>query len=151
VFGSLWRRNAIAPPPLATMPVVAMFVWWIPAAFNPTFFVLVPMFHSLQYLPFATKVEQGRIAARHPARRSRTRRFAVTAVAVCGAAWLLFEIGPDLADSASHSSTKLGVFFFAAMVPVLVNIHHYFIDHVIWRRSEPEVFEYLTAAPAPGR
>ena len=149
VFAALWRHNQAAPPLLMIVPVVAMFVWWVPAAFNPTFFVLIPMFHSLQYLPFAAKVERGRTAARHPGHRERTRRFAITAVAIVVVGWLVFEIGPELADSAVGSGNRLGLVFFAAMIPVVINIHHYFIDHVIWRSGEPEVFSHLLAAPAP--
>ncbi len=145
------HTNARRPPLLMAVPIVAMFVWWIPAAYNPTFFVLIPMFHSLQYLPFASKVERGRTAARHPERRTLRRRLAITAVAIAIVGWVAFEIAPNALDTATHTSQHLGILFFAAMLPVLINVHHYFIDHVIWRRDEPEVFSHLTAAPAPGR
>jgi len=149
VFATSWRSNRTVPPLLVVTPIVAMFVWWIPAAFNPTFFVLIPMFHSLQYLPFAAGVERGRTAARHPERRALRRRLALTAGALVIGGWMVFEIGPDLLDSATGSAAHLGLLFFTAMIPVLINIHHYFIDHVIWRAGEPEVFTHLVAAPAP--
>jgi hypothetical protein len=149
VAGSLWRTNRRVPPLLMVVPVVAMFAWWIPATYNPTFFVLVPMVHSLQYLPFAAKVERGRTAARHPERRALGRRLAVVAVVVGLAGWVAFEIGPNVADSLAGTSHRVGLLFFTAMIPVGINIHHYFIDHVIWRAGEPEVFTHLTAAPAP--
>jgi hypothetical protein len=147
---SMARRNGQRPPLLFVVPVVAMFVWWIPAAYNPTFFVLVPMFHSLQYLPFAAKVEHGRAAARYPEKRSLRRRLVVTWLAIGAAGWLAFELLPNAADRMFRSDGRLGLAFFFAMIPALINIHHYFIDHVIWRPGEPEVFAHLTAAPAPG-
>jgi hypothetical protein len=103
----------------------------------------------LQYLPFAAKVERGRTAARHPERRALGRRLAVVAVVVGLAGWVAFEIGPNVADSLAGTSHRVGLLFFTAMIPVGINIHHYFIDHVIWRAGEPEVFTHLTAAPAP--
>jgi hypothetical protein len=38
--------------------------------------------------------------------------------------------------------------FFAAIF-VIVNIHHYLMDHVIWRRDNPETRYLREAVPAP--
>jgi hypothetical protein len=38
--------------------------------------------------------------------------------------------------------------FFAAIF-VIVNIHHYLMDHVIWRRDNPEMRYLREAVPAP--
>jgi hypothetical protein len=149
VLASQARANRRLVPLLVAVPLVAMFAWWVPAAYNPTFYVLIPLFHSLQYLPFAAKVERGRTAVRYPEHRSRRRRLIIVAATIAVVGWFAFEVGPNLADSASGSSRRVGLAFFAAMIPVFINIHHYFIDHVIWRAGEPEVFVHLTAAPGP--
>ncbi len=146
VLARLWRGSGRIPPLLMVVPLAAMFAWWIPATYNPTFFLLVPMFHSLQYLPFASKVERGRVRARVADRDRARRRLVLTAAAVAIAGWIAFEIGPNVADSLAHSDRRVGLAFFTAMIPALINIHHYFIDHVIWRAGEPEVFGHLTRA-----
>jgi hypothetical protein len=145
ILARLWRTNDRVPPALMVVPIAAMFAWWLPAAYNPTFFVLVPMFHSLQYLPFAAKVEHGRVAARVSGSHRVRRRLLLTGAAIAVAGWLAFEIGPNVADTAAGSSRSLGLLYFTAMIPVAINIHHYFIDHVIWRSDEPEVFSHLVA------
>jgi hypothetical protein len=37
------------------------------------------------------------------------------------------------------------MFFFFTAAMLFINIHHYFIDNVIWRFKDPEVRNYLLA------
>ena len=60
--------------------------------------------------------------------------------------WLLFHGSPELLDGARlaahrHTHARLGDLgptpYFAAFF-AFVNIHHYFMDNVIWRRENPD-------------
>jgi hypothetical protein len=60
VFGfNYWRRKQL-PTMLMLTPFVAFLVWWIPMVRQLEFYIfIIPFFHSLQYLPFAWRVERG--------------------------------------------------------------------------------------------
>jgi hypothetical protein len=70
---------------------------------------------------------------------------------------LLFRAVPTFFDDAfvarSHGAPvyeSLGATPYFAAFFVVINVHHYFMDHVIWRRENPET-RYLQDAPAePG-
>ena len=43
-------------------PFVALYIWWLPQTRQyEYYFLLVPLFHSLQYLAFAYKMEETRL------------------------------------------------------------------------------------------
>lgn len=161
VLGRAAWRNGSRPPAIVAGPLVAMYLWWVPAAWNPTFALLVPFFHSLQYLPFAVRVERNRHRASarvsNPAKRT-----ALVAGAAIVAGWLVFEgipstfdhvVGPVGAPAPTPVSgggvvqstgtyadlVPTGVFVAAIVLTVFVNVHHYFIDHVAWRLRDPLV------------
>jgi hypothetical protein len=127
--------NGCRPPALVVAPLVAMFVWWVPATYNPVFAILVPFFHSLQYLPFVARVE----VSRHRRRRARsaTRQGVVVAAALMLTGWIAFELAPGAIDHANGRDD--GVLVALLVVTVFINVHHYFIDHVAWRLRDPAV------------
>ncbi|MEO5730684.1 MAG: hypothetical protein ABI134_30250, partial [Byssovorax sp.] len=69
----------------------------------------------------------------------------VLAASAVGLAWLLFRGAPTLLDgrlvlrsSAFEATSGLGDTPYLAAIFVFVNIHHYFMDTVLWRRENPE-------------
>jgi hypothetical protein len=69
-------------------------------------------------------------------------------------AWFLFHGAPEVLDAAFFSRRgrfvdpgNLGLSPCVAAFFVCVNIHHYFMDHVIWRRENPEA-RLLPLAPS---
>ena len=73
-------------------------------------------------------------------------RLLVLALGALLLGWFLFHGLPELLDTIRISQhrrahERLGDWgatpFFAAIF-AFVNIHHYFMDHVIWRRENPE-------------
>jgi hypothetical protein len=137
--------NGCRPPAVAVVPVTAMFIWWIPASRNATFVLLVPFFHSLQYLPFAAAVQRNRHAARAAAGR-RTWPLGVLGAAVVAAGWVSFEAVPGALDHRWPAGGGVAVYVLA--VTLFINIHHYVIDHVAWRLSEPLPRRELFGEPA---
>jgi hypothetical protein len=144
VFWMVFCRNYIEGGQLPTLnllvPFVAMYVWWMPFMRQHEFyFLLVPLFHSLQYLAVAGKLEHARLrgSARYEVKA------AVIAMALIAAGWLSFDLVPSALDKwlATFEAWRLFFFFTAAML--FINIHHYFIDNVIWRSRDPVVKQYL--------
>lgn len=78
------------------------------------------------------------------------RRLGLLFVTAVGLAWLFFHGIPDVLDSTMVASTAamglepdvspygLGTTPYVAAFATFINIHHYFIDHVIWRRENPD-------------
>ena len=72
-------------------------------------------------------------------------RLGVLAVSSLALGVVLFHAGPSFLDAAFAATPKRGAPvddlgetpYFAALF-VFVNIHHYFMDSVIWRRDSPE-------------
>jgi hypothetical protein len=140
VFYANYRRTGRRPSLNMVVPFVALYVWWLPGTRQAEFyFLLVPFFHSLQYLAFVYKREGTRIMKRpHPELRA----FAVV-VAIVAAGWLAFEFLPGTLDRQLNTFDTRGVFFFLTAAMLFINIHHYFIDNVLWRFADPDVRQYL--------
>ena len=121
-------------------PFLALYVWWLPQTRQYEFyFLLVPLFHSLQYLAFVYKMEDARLRAQ-PHREIRVTTI-IAGVVIAG--WLAFEYVPNTIDTRFGTFDALGMFFFFTAAMLFINIHHYFIDNVIWRFKDPKVREYL--------
>jgi hypothetical protein len=151
-----WRREGRLPPlaPLSGL-LVSIWLWSVYSSADPLMVYVIPALHSVQYLYFVW------LLTRNQARASQSPPFfgapashklwllAISSVAL---GWLLFHGSPDLLDAARitahrRSHERLGALgptpYFAAFF-AFVNIHHYFMDNVIWRRENPET-KYLQA------
>ena len=62
------------------------------------------------------------------------------------AGWLAFELVPNQMDVALGTFASWQMFFFFTAATLFINIHHYFIDNVVWRFNSPEVKKYLLGA-----
>ena len=56
-----------------------------------------------------------------------------------------FELIPNSIDIATGTIASMNVWFFFVSFWLFINIHHYFIDNVIGRFTNPRVREYLLA------
>lgn len=54
-----------------------------------------------------------------------------------------FEFVPDAIDSRLGTVDAWGMYFFFTAAMLFINIHHYFIDNVVWRFKDPQVRAYL--------
>jgi hypothetical protein len=140
VFYANYRATGQRPGVNMVVPFVALCVWWLPLTRQEEFyFLLAPVFHSLQYLAFAWRMEDARLrGAPHRARRAAT-----TIAGVVLAGWLAFELLPNAMDARLGTFDAWGIYFFLTAAMLFINIHHYFIDNVIWRFRDPQVRAYL--------
>lgn len=142
VFYANYRDTGQAPSLNLLAPFVALYIWWLPQTRQyEYYFLLTPLFHSLQYLAFVYKMEDSRL------KTVKHREVQATAVIVGAvlAGWLFFEFLPNTVDNVLGTYNSWQMFFFFTAAMLFINIHHYFIDNVLWRFRDPEVREYLLA------
>ena len=140
VFWKNYRERRAIPSLNMIVPFVALYLWWLPRTRQPEFYLLLtPLFHSLQYLTFVYRMEQRRLETGPRVELRAT----VLVVALVTAGWLAFELIPNSLDVqlATYGSRRMFFFFTAAML--FINIHHYFIDNVLWRFRDQDVQRYL--------
>jgi hypothetical protein len=142
VFYQNYARNRQLPTINMLVPFVAMYLWWIPILRQHEFyFLLIPLFHSLQYLAVVYKLEHARLRG---SVHSEIRATAVVLVVIiCG--WLSFDLVPTALDKWLGTFQAWHVFFFFTAAMLFINIHHYFIDNALWRFRDPTVKRYLLA------
>jgi hypothetical protein len=140
VFYRNYRDRGQLPSLNMVVPFVALYVWWLPMTRqNEFYFLLTPLFHSLQYLAFVYKMEDTRLASV----RHREVRGTAIVVGLVVAGWLVFELLPNSADNVLGTFRAWHMFFFFTAAMLFINIHHYFIDNVLWRFRDREVQQYL--------
>jgi hypothetical protein len=142
VFYANFKATGQWPGVNFLVPFIAMYVWWVPLSRQQEFYMLLtPLFHSLQYLAVVYKLENSRLHG--------TSRYEIKATAlmlgVVVAGWLAFEFLPNTADNLLGTFQAWHVFFFFTAAMLFINIHHYFIDNVLWRFKDPVVRKYLLA------
>jgi hypothetical protein len=145
-----WRREG-RPPPLSPLMglLVTVWLWTAFSRIDPLFAYLIPALHSIQYLYFVwlLRRNQARESAGPPAFRSVSRSLLTLSLGALALGWLLFRGVPSLFDELFvliDPIDPLGTTPYLAAIGTFVNVHHYFMDWVIWRRENPEV-RYLLA------
>jgi hypothetical protein len=147
VFYANYAAGGRLPSANFLVPMAALYVWWLPLTRQAEFyFFMAPLFHAVQYLPFVYRIEDSR-------RRATGSGHAALVAMVAGvllAGWLAFETVPGAADAALDTLQRLGISFFVIAAMLFINIHHYFIDNVIWRFGDPEIRAHLLEGPQEG-
>ncbi|HRI63423.1 MAG TPA: hypothetical protein PK156_04275 [Polyangium sp.] len=157
-LGSKWRREKRLP---ITTPLIALLCsiwpWLIYSSIDPLLVYVIPGLHSLQYLYFVWLLEGNKAREREQApyfERSATVRLLGLFIASLGLGWFFFHIGPTIFDTliGSRLATKqydpIGATPCFAALFAFVNIHHYCMDAVIWRKENPET-RYLQMKHEP--
>lgn len=144
---SVWRRQRRLPPLSALVGfLVTVWLWVVYSSIDPLMVYLIPALHSVQYLYFVwllkrngARAEEGPPSFQRPA----AVRVGVLAVSAVALGWLILHGAPDGFDQALGMGDvanpgDLGVTPFLAAFVTFVNLHHYFMDSVLWRRDNPE-------------
>src|SRR5262249_21393498 len=137
--------------------VCAVYLWLLAARLDPVFLYVIPAFHSLQYLLFVWRFQINKTQA-SAARQPRWRRLglsvplqglaAFAAFILLGEAlgWFGFLGLPHSLDlTIAYDRNVWGTSLYIFIFTMFINIHHYFIDNVIWRKENAEVRQYLFA------
>ena len=133
----------------------SLYVWLIVANTSPLFVLVVPAFHSLQYLVVVWRYQANRTKAA-PDYRDRPLRWlpAIGALRyvfflMLGVlfGWLGFWAVPEWLNGAvPYDKGLFGPTVFLFVFWIFINIHHYFLDNVMWRRENPETRRFLFGA-----
>ena len=139
----LLKYRAQKKPPSINflVPMLALLTWHIPLFGQPQLFVVIALFHSLQYFPFVARVEATRYHKEH--RPYPLARLAGFFLLMAAFGYLAFEYVPNRLDLETSATSQFGLGFFIIAIVAYINIHHYFIDNVLWRFKNKEVRELL--------
>ena len=140
-----WRRDQKLPAPSGIASFAAIYIWYLPTLYHPFFFFLVPFFHSLQYLLFVTALKKNEFVkeSRQDGAELFWKIFRYSSI-IFVTSLLTFKLVPEWLDaSVSYDKREFGPQLFTFLFLTFINIHHYFIDNVIWRRDNPALKEYL--------
>lgn len=151
-----WRAERRWPSVTALSGfLITIWLWTVFTSLDPLMVYVIPALHSLQYFYFVWLLERNEAREREgPPSFGRPVgvRLGIVAASSIGLGFLLFHGLPglldgtmvgDVADS-SKTMRRLGPTPYLAAFFAFVNIHHYFMDHVIWRRENPTT-RYLRA------
>ncbi len=152
VLARKWRREGRLP---IVTPLVALlssiWAWSIYSNIDPLVVFVTPALHSIQYLYFVWLLKSGEGREREGPPHfevSAKTRVGVLAVTALALGWLLFHGAPtaldDLFTKRASRFTDMGPTPYFAALYAFVNIHHYVMDWVIWRRDNPRT-RYLLA------
>jgi len=163
LVGALVYRVLMRKQPVSWNGVVgyvaSLYLWVIAFNADPIFTIFVPAFHSLQYMLFVWRYQLNKASADASAQGTassiglvgldttspakRLTQFVciglVLGVIGFGALPALFQVSMTPDDV--RWGPTVGAFIFV----VWINLHHYFIDNVIWRRDNEDVRRFLFA------
>ncbi len=138
--------------------LTTLYLWVIFVRFNPLVLAVVPTFHSLQYLAVVWRYQLNAAAqgAAAPAPSALSRllpaqwssfAFFIAIGVLLG--FLGFQGIPRSIDALlPYNNHVFGPALFLFSFYIFINIHHYFLDNVMWRRGNPDVQQYIFARPA---
>jgi hypothetical protein len=134
-------RSRKAPPFMYLLPPVTQYVWFVVAGAKPGYAEFVPFFHGVQYLVIAWAMQLKEQADRRvtsPSLRSicleSVRWYAMNAL---GGAALFYALPHFIAR------TGVGLSFAMAVILTGIQIHHFFVDGVIWKLKARSVISPL--------
>jgi hypothetical protein len=136
-----WVETSRLPPWPVWAGLAAIVMWQLPALRHPYLVYLIPFFHSLQYLLFVAGVKKRQYSTIAEATPIQTRALVVrktltVALLWVVTGWLFFRGIPQFLDThVTYNKTLFGNEVFTYCAAVFINVHHYFIDNVIWRKD----------------
>ncbi|MFO1019692.1 MAG: hypothetical protein U0903_03225 [Planctomycetales bacterium] len=131
-------QNKRLLPPIVLLPALAQFVWFVRASTWLSFTEFVPFFHSLQYLLIAWSMQ---LKEKMDLRQiTPSRKYVFTESLRWGA--INFLGGAVLFSLLPFTITRIAGLpsnFATAIVITAVQMHHFFVDGVIWKLKRKTV------------
>lgn len=148
-----WRENGGCLPYNGVLAYVASLYFWIVGLtleFDPVWLILVPTLHSLQYLVVVWRYQLGVERDRPDAGDAWLvgHRYQLNLAVFITLGFLLgvlaFWLAPIFLNLVvAYDSDVFGARMFTFMFFIFINVHHYFLDNVMWRRDNPDMRRYL--------
>lgn len=159
MLGRKWIANGKSLPVNGIAAYVAsIYVWLLATNISPLVIaMIVPAFHSLQYQyvvwRYQLNVEQSRDDTRVKPGKSgiysflqagAPLRFILFNVTGMVLGFLAFWAIPMyLNETVAYDRVMFGETMFLFIFWIFINVHHYFLDNVIWRAENPETKKHL--------
>jgi hypothetical protein len=132
----VWIKNYLETrqqaPWRVFLPWLAFFIWWLPERIPDEWRItFVPLFHAVQYLSFYGSFELSKVS------RFKLAYYFLVLAAI---AYILFDYSPDYLDQ--HFGVIVSgatLLYFGAISTVYLNTHHYLVDGILWKLSDPEL------------
>lgn len=121
--------------PVALISLIVIFLWLSPLLYNPLYFFIIPFFHSLQYFLFSGAYTKAKIKEKNNKTSEFLKWWGVSFI--LGA--LFFEFMPKFLDNIFLTVDSISPNIFLISFILFINIHHYFIDSLMWRGSNKDV------------
>jgi hypothetical protein len=141
---TMFGRRIVHGEPVPILGALSYFTTlyvWLFLLLDPWFLLIVPAFHSLQYLVVVWRFKLSELLARRGGRMRAFSGFLLFGFLVGIAAFIIVPLFLD--TFVDYGGTALGSGIFLFFFVVFINIHHYFLDNVMWRRENPDVRRYL--------
>jgi hypothetical protein len=147
-------ETGVRPANASLVGFASIYFWYLPTMGHPLFFFLIPFFHSLQYMLFIITLKKNQASAEADKEYSGIKQRKVfmkkfwgfmVLSAILGA--LAFELVPHALDKNMPITVAFNnpiLWFFA--FNLFINLHHYFIDNVIWRGNNELVKQHIVIA-----
>ena len=124
--------------------ISATYIWLFTRWYDPLAFLVVPVFHSLQYLPFVWRYKINQYQQNNQSRYHWKFRFGLFLAIGFVLGVTGFYAAPALLQKAiEYDTTLFGPTLFIFICWMFINIHHYFMDNAIWRKENKDVQHYL--------
>lgn len=121
-------------PAKVWLPWIATFSWYVMVDVYPKSFFLLQIFHALQYLMFPARVEINE----HTKQGSVALHMIIYYVALVVIGYVVFE-WTKILEWMMTPEVPSRFLFLGTATMMMVNIHHYFTDAVIWKIRDPVV------------
>jgi len=155
-----WRANGGSLPVSGVAAYMAsLYLWLLFVRWNALWLLIVPALHSLQYLVVVARYrinqERDRADAHEPPRpqpvgRIFCRRYQLRYAGFVMLGLILGFVGfwgaPVYFQVViPYDRAVFGATAFLFVFWIFINVHHYFLDNVMWRSHNPDVRKYLFA------
>lgn len=143
-----YKRTGKWPAWPGIMAFFALYVWYIPISIHPAFAYFIPAFHSMQYMAFVWRLKANQTSSQVQNEPLEKRNRVWFEKLAGWMAWALifgalaFQFIPVSLDRGGWIR-GMGETPFLAGFLLFINIHHYFIDNVIWRSDNETVKKFL--------
>lgn len=141
-------RQGKAPVNGVVAYLVSLYVWLLTT--HPALLLVIPAFHSLQYLTVVWRYRFNMEQAGDTARLGRWTSngpwfgFGVFVLVGCALGYFAFWRVPFFMDlHVNYDKQAFGGALFLFLFWIFINVHHYFLDNVMWRKDNPDTRRYL--------
>ncbi len=150
----MWQsyKARIIPPLSALAGYSSMYTLLLLSYYHPLWVYMTPLLHSAQYLLFVSAYKKGEMACLSEeygadVMERKNKNFILISFLL---GIVFFTTLPQSLEGLLSQDNIEGSMFLPFMYAfmIFINIHHYFIDNVIWRKENEHVGRYLGAVAA---